>query len=167
MAGEFWKRHSAQRLHERLLPGARVPSGGSPVRLALSPDDSRLFVTARNSNAVLVFDTAALIKNPAHATPTKIPVGASPVPIALVMDGKLAIVGNSNRFSPEAGKGSTLTILDVSRIGAGRDPKLGDIPCGAFPREFHLSADGKTLFLTNFLSRTLQVIDVGRLVVPR
>jgi hypothetical protein len=43
---------------------------------------------------------------------------------------------------------------------------LGQITCGAFPREFHLSADGKTLFLTNFLSETLQVIDVGRLTAP-
>jgi len=145
---------------------ARVPAGGSPVRLAISPDDRRLFVTARNSNAVMVFDTAALIKDPGHATPTKIPVGASPVPIAVVMDGKLALVGNSNRFSPDAGKRSTVSVLDVSRIGTGRDPTLGQITCGAFPREFHVSADGKILFLTNFLSRTLEVVDVGRLVTP-
>ena len=145
---------------------ARVPAGGSPVRLAISPDDSRLFVTARNSNAVLVFDTAALINDPSHAKPTKIPVGSSPVPIALVMDGKLAVVGNSNRFSPDAGKSSTLSLLDIARIGTERNPILGQITCGAFPREFHLSADGKTLFLTNFLSQTLQVIDVGRLTAP-
>jgi DNA-binding beta-propeller fold protein YncE len=145
---------------------ARVPAGGSPVRLAISPDDSRLFVTARNSNAVLVFDTAKLIKDPGHATPEKAPVGASPVPIAVVMDGKLALAGNSNRFSPDAGKRSTVSVLDVSRIGTERDPMLGQITCGAFPREFHLSADGKTLFLTNFISRTLEVIDVGRLTAP-
>jgi hypothetical protein len=82
------------------------------------------------------------------------------------MNGKLALAGNSNRFSSDAGKRSTLSVLDISRIGTERDPILGQLTCGAFPREFHLAADGKTLFLTNFLSRTLQVIDVDRLTVP-
>jgi hypothetical protein len=79
---------------------ARVPAGGSPVRSALSPDGSRLFVSARNSNAVLVFETADLVGNPANAKPIKIPVGTSPVPVVLVKNGKLALAGNSNRFSP-------------------------------------------------------------------
>jgi len=143
---------------------ARVPGGGSPVRSTLSPDGSRLFVTARNSNALMVFNTTELIKNHDQARPTKIPVGPSPVPLVLVMDGKLALIGNSNRFSANAAKSSIITVLDTSCIGTDRDPKLGEIPCGAFPREFHLSADGKTLFLTNCRSDTLQVIDAGRLM---
>jgi DNA-binding beta-propeller fold protein YncE len=142
---------------------ARVPAGGSPVRLALSPDGSRLFVSARNSNAVLVFDTADLVGNPTNAKPVKIPVGTSPVPVVLVKNGSLALVGNSDRFNPNATKNSTLTVLDTSRIGTQDSPVIGEIPCGAFPREFHLSADGQTLFLTNFRSRTLQVLDVSRL----
>jgi DNA-binding beta-propeller fold protein YncE len=142
---------------------ARVPAGGSPVRLALSPDGSRLFVAARNSNAALVFDTTELIKSPDRARPTKVPVGTNPVPVILVADGKFALVGNSNRFSKNAAKKSALTVLDTSLIGTSRNPKAGDIPCGAFPREFHLTADGQTLFLTNFRSHTLQVIDVARL----
>ena len=141
----------------------RVPAGGSPVRLALSPDGNRLFVAARNSNAALVFDTAELVKDPDHAKPVKIPVGTSPVPIILVADGKYALVGNSDRFSSNQAKNSTLTVLDTTLIGTQRNPKIGDIPCGAFPREFHLTADGQTLFLTNFRSRTLQVIEVSRL----
>jgi len=142
---------------------ARVPAGGSPVRLALSPDGSRLFVTARNSNAVLVFDTVVLIKDPVRAVPIRIPVGTNPVPIVLVDNGSLALVGNSNRYSANAAKSSSLIVLDTSRIGTRETPTLGNIPCGAYPREFHLTADGRTLFLTNYLSDTLQVIDVGSL----
>ena len=40
---------------------ARVPAGCSPVRMAISPDGDRIYVTARNSNAVLAFDTAKLL----------------------------------------------------------------------------------------------------------
>jgi len=141
----------------------RVPAGGSPVRLALSPDGNRLFVSARNSNAALVFDTAELIKDPEHAKAVKVPVGKSPVPIVVVADGKYVLVGNSDRFSANPAKASSLTVLETSRIGTQSDPKVGEIPCGAFPREFHLTADGQTLFLTNFRSRTLQVVEVSHL----
>jgi DNA-binding beta-propeller fold protein YncE len=143
---------------------ARIPAGGSPVRLALAPDSSRLFVTARNSNAVLVFNTTALIENPDDTKPTKIPVGTNPVPIILVDDGKLALIGNSNRYSSNAANNSTLTVLDTSRVGTALNPVIGNIRCGAFPRNFYLTADGRTLFLTNFRSSTLQVIDVSRLL---
>ncbi len=146
--------------HESVV--TRIPAGGSPVRLALSPDGSRLFVSARNSNAVLVFETADLVTNPNNAESVKIPVGTGPVPVVLVKNGRLALVGNSNRFDPSA-TNSTLTVLDTSRIGTQMGPQIGEIPCGAFPREFHLSADGQTLYLTNFRTGTLQVLDVNRL----
>jgi DNA-binding beta-propeller fold protein YncE len=142
---------------------ARVPSGGSPVRSALSPDGNRLFVTARNGNNLLAFDTADLIQRPARAKATRIRVGSSPVPVAVVSDGHYVVVGNSDRFNANAPRSSTLTVLDATRIGSGQDPKLGEIRCGAFPREFHASQDGKTLYLTNFRSGTLQVMDVARI----
>ena len=142
---------------------ARVPAGGSPVRLSLSPRDHRLYVTARNSNALLMFDTDQLLTNADHAIPVKVPVGPSPVPVVVVLDGKLALVGNSDRFNPQAAVSSTLTVLDTSRIGTPQNPKIGEIPSGAFPREFYLTPDGKTLFLSNFRSGTLQVMDVPSL----
>ena len=43
---------------------ARVPAGCSPVRMAISPVGDRIYVTARNSNAVLVFDTGKLVSEP-------------------------------------------------------------------------------------------------------
>lgn len=142
---------------------ARVPAGGSPVRSVLSPDGDRLFVTARSSDAVLVFNTADLIGNPKDARPIKIPVGASPVPVVLARNGSLALVGNSDRFNPNT-PNSSLTVIETSRIGTQESPQIGEIQCGAFPREFHLSPDGQTLFLTNFRSGTLQVLDVNRLM---
>lgn len=46
---------------------ARVPAACSPVRIAMSPAGDRIYVTARNSNALLSFDTAKLVSDPAHS----------------------------------------------------------------------------------------------------
>ena len=142
---------------------ARVPAGGSPVRAALAPDGTRLFVTARNSDAVLVFDTVDLGRLGDRSMPTKIPVGKSPVPVIVVDGGKFALVGNSNRYGANADSSSTLTVLATSRIGTNLDPVVGHIPCGAFPRNFCLASDGRTLFLANYRSDSLQIIDTSRL----
>jgi DNA-binding beta-propeller fold protein YncE len=40
---------------------ARIPAGCSPVRMAISPAGDRIYVTARNSNGVVAFDTAKLL----------------------------------------------------------------------------------------------------------
>jgi DNA-binding beta-propeller fold protein YncE len=142
---------------------ARVPAGGSPVRLALSPDGNRAYVSARNSNAVLVFDTSKLRTDPGHAKVATIPVGPSPVPIAVVAGGRRVVVGNSNRFAADAETGSTLTVLDADRVGDPVHGVVATLPAGAFPREFRLSPDGKTLFLSNFLSHSVQVMDVEKI----
>lgn len=140
---------------------AGVPAGGSPVRLALSPKGDRLFVSARNSNALLMFDTRKLVTDPRHAKLGVVKVGDSPVPVAIVADGRIAIVGNSDRFNH--GKHSTLTVLDTENIEKGLDSIVATLPCGAFPREFCLSPDGHTVFLTNFIAGTLEVISVDKL----
>jgi DNA-binding beta-propeller fold protein YncE len=141
---------------------ARVPAGCSPVRIALAPSGGRIYVTARNSNAVLAFDTAKLLSDGAHARVGIVPVGRAPVPVAVVDDGRKVVAGNSDRF---AGRNSpqTLTVLDAAKLAEGGAAVLGTIPAGAFPREMSVAADGGTLFLTNFGSDTLQVMDVKRL----
>ncbi len=143
---------------------ARVAAGGSPVRAALSQDGARLFVTARNSDAVLAFETADLTSGHDRTKPVRIPVGKSPVPIILTNDGRFALVGNSNRYSADVTRSSTLSVLDTSRVGTALNPVIGNIPCGAFPRNFCLGSDGRSLFLTNFQSASLQIIDSDRLL---
>jgi DNA-binding beta-propeller fold protein YncE len=85
-------------------------------------------------------------------------VGTSPVPVALIQNGKTLAVGNSDRFGAAARSPQSLTVLDVEKIGKG-DARVGTIEAGAFPREMRVSADGKTLFLTNFNSNSLEIID--------
>jgi DNA-binding beta-propeller fold protein YncE len=142
---------------------SKVPAGCSPVRMASSPSGDRVFVTARNSNALLAFDTTALRTDIEHARVGTVPVGTSPVGVAVANEGKLVFVTNSNRFSSNRTARQTLIVIDAAKVGAGQAAILGSVPAGAFPREFGQSPDGQTLFVANYTSNELEVIDLKRL----
>ncbi len=137
---------------------ARVPAGGSPVRMTISPDGERLYVTARGSNAALAFDAAKLVNDPEHARLSATTVGSAPVPVAVIQGGKTLVVGNSNRFGADSGAAQFLTVLDTSKLGNSA-AVIGTIKAGSFPREMRVSTDGSTLFVTNFNSSSLEIID--------
>jgi DNA-binding beta-propeller fold protein YncE len=143
---------------------ARVPTGCSAVRLAMSPSGDRIYVTARNSNAVVSFDTSKLISDAAHAQVAKVPTGDAPVPVAVVDQGRKVIAGNSNRFAA-ANAPQSLVVLGAANFDKGAGAVLGIIAAGAFPREMRVSADERTLFLTNFGSNSLQMLDISRLPI--
>lgn len=54
-------------------------------------------------------------------------------------------------------------MIDVAKTGLGAAAVIGNVPAGAFPRELRATADGQTLLVTNFLSRTLELVDLTRL----
>ncbi|HEV3202290.1 MAG TPA: hypothetical protein VGZ73_30540 [Bryobacteraceae bacterium] len=145
-------------------PSQFVPAGCSPVRLALSPDALTLYVTARNNNEVLALDTTKFAGDPMNAVIGRAPVGMAPVPVAWIDSGALVVVGNSNRFL-QPGIPQTLNVLDAAKLraGAGAEALVRTIRAGAFPRTLTLSADGETLFLSNYDSDSLQVLDAARL----
>lgn len=142
---------------------AAAPAGCSPVRLVLSPAGDVAYVTARRSDALLAFDTRRLREDPARALIGRVPVGRAPVGVAMVDRGEKVIVANSNRFDLREGEDSHLTVIDTMRVAAGPPAVLGTIPAGGFPRELHVTADGRTLLVTNWFSRTLQLVDLERL----
>ena len=142
---------------------ANVPAGCSPVRLVLSPDGSRAYVTARNSNALLAFDAGKLLGDSRGALIGRVPVGSSPVGVAVINDGRQVVVTNSNRFGGGPNDTQSLTVIDAAKIADGAGAVVGSIPAGAFPRELRITADGRTLILTNFGSRTVQMVDLSRM----
>jgi YVTN family beta-propeller protein len=142
---------------------ANVPAGCSPVRLAISPSGDRVYVTARNSNSLLAFDTNLIRSDAEHAQVGKVPVGSSPVGVALVNDGRFVLVTNSNRFAKNQTARQTLTVIDASRVTEGQTAITGGVAAGIFPREFGQSPDGRTLFVANYNSNELEVIDLNRL----
>jgi DNA-binding beta-propeller fold protein YncE len=136
-----------------------VGAGCSPVRATISPGGEFLYVTARNSNALLAFSTALLRTDAQHALVGAVPVGAAPVPVTVAGGGKWVLVGNSNRFAARPSDHQDVTVIDAARIGEGKSAVLGKIPAQGFPRKFASTADGKTIFLGNFTSDSLEVID--------
>jgi DNA-binding beta-propeller fold protein YncE len=132
---------------------ADAAAGCSPVRVVLSADGGRAYVTARGDDAVLVFDTARL-RAGANALIGKIPVTTTPVGIA-VAQGRI-FVANSGRFGNQE---QSLSVLDQNEPGK---PAL-TIPAGRFPRELVVTPDGNTLLVTNFASNTLELVDLTRL----
>jgi DNA-binding beta-propeller fold protein YncE len=144
---------------------AQVPAGCSPVRMGITPDGTRVFVTARNNNALLAFDTAKLRTGAADARVGTVPVGSSPVGLAVVNGGRQVVVTNSNRFARDQTARQNLTVIDAARVGEGQAAVMGSVPAGIFPREFGHSPDGQTLYVANYLSNELEVIDLKRLPV--
>jgi DNA-binding beta-propeller fold protein YncE len=144
---------------------ASVPAGCSAVRLVLSPSGERAYVTARNSNALLAFDTAKLLSDPAHALVGRISVGTAPVGIAVVDSGRKVIVTNSNRFAGSKDDHQVLTVVDATRLDDGAAAILGTVAAGAFPREMRMTSDGRTLLLTNFGSSSVEMLDLSRLPI--
>ncbi len=134
---------------------ASVPAGCNPVRLVLSPDGARAYVTARGDDALLAFDTRKLIGDPDHALVASVQVGAAPVGVA-AYDNRI-VVTSSNRFAGGADDRQPLYVIDATRLAV-----LGTILAGAFPRELRVSPDGNTLLLTNYRSQTIELVDLAR-----
>jgi DNA-binding beta-propeller fold protein YncE len=139
---------------------SRVASGCSPVRLVETADSAALFVSARGDDAILSFAPHLLESDPEHALIRALPSGGSaPVGMRLFAKDRMLAAANSNRFADSDG---TVALLDVSNLSntADRAP-LKKWTAGRFPRNIGISSDGKTLYLTNYTSRSLQVIQAG------
>jgi DNA-binding beta-propeller fold protein YncE len=141
---------------------ATTPAGCTPVRVELSPDGQLTYVTARGDNAVLVFDTQKLLSADAvHARIGQVEVGTAPVGMVFIDHGRRLLVANSNRFQGPAGSPQSLTVIDTARLSEGAAAAVGAIPAGLFPRELHVTSDGATLFVANFASQALEVVNLG------
>ena len=140
---------------------ANVTAGCGPVRAAVSPDGQSVWVTARESNALLRFSASLLLRHPAHALTADLRVGQAPVGLALVNNGQQIIVADSNRFMVR-GASAQLTIIDTSSAQTGKPAIAGYLPTGLFPREESLEPNG-TLLITDFLSRQVQAVDTTHL----
>jgi DNA-binding beta-propeller fold protein YncE/tRNA A-37 threonylcarbamoyl transferase component Bud32 len=139
-----------------------VAVGGGPARVIVSPDGSVIWVSDRNSNALVALSAAKLLSDPSHSIIAKVSVGANPIGLAFVKDGKEIVVADAN-LTPVPGD-DNLALIDTQKARSGQPGALlGYISAGRTPRELALEPDGKTLLATDNNSGQLQVIDVGSL----
>ena len=141
---------------------ARVRAGCNPVRVTTSANGSVVWVAARASDALLAFSAAALRANPGAALLADIPVGEAPVGLALVRDGSLIVVADSNRFRV-SGQHASLAVVDVHDALAGQPALLGYLRAGAFPRDVAANPSGSAVLVANFASGQVESVDVADL----
>ena len=143
---------------------SKVTAGCGSVRVIVSRDDRTVWVTARESNALLAFDASKLVSNQSAALLASVQVGTSLVGLrfAGANDSRI-LTANSNRFAGEDpslyGNATTgLSVVDVHAALRGEKANLGQIPTGLFPRELAVSPNGKTILVSDYGSLMIQTI---------
>jgi DNA-binding beta-propeller fold protein YncE len=117
---------------------------------------STVYVTARESDALLAFSAKALITHPAGALRQDISVGEAPVGLALVNHDGGLVVADSNG-SNGARNVSSLAVVAVGK--GGRMDLTGYIRSGRLPGDMTTSPDGRVLLVTNYASSQLEVVN--------
>jgi DNA-binding beta-propeller fold protein YncE len=137
---------------------AFASAGCNPVRVAVSPDGSDVWVTARGEDALLRLSTADM--QPGHADRhwSRYAAGASPVGLAIRDDGRQVWVTDSNRFQ-KAGEQAGLTGLDID---GGAAAKRFSLPLDGFPRELIFLPGSQTLVTTLYAGKKVAFVPTGK-----
>jgi DNA-binding beta-propeller fold protein YncE len=141
---------------------AQVPAGCHPVRVVTSGHGSQVWVTARESNALLCFSASKLRSDPGHALIARVQVGQSPIGVTPVAGGARIVVANSN-LTGRKGVAPSLVVVNAAAALDGKPALVGLIKSGPLPRQFALEPDGRTLLVTNSSARRLEAVDVTHL----
>jgi gliding motility-associated-like protein len=121
---------------------ATVPVGTLPFDLAITPDDSKIYVTNIGSDNVSVIGTAT---NTVIAT---IPVGTAPWNLTIAPDGSRVYVGNYNSGS-------------ISVINTASNTVMATFPVEQWPSGMAVSPDGSLLYLASAYYNNVQVINTS------
>ena len=138
-----------------------IPAGCKPNRVVLSNGGQDLWLTAVGSNALLGFSTAKLLSDPRHALVSVVPVGQSPLGMAVISQGTRIVVADSNK-NGGSGPGANLAVVSTSKALA-RLALLGYLQSGQQPRQFAVTSNGDTLLVANTKSAQLQAVDLSHL----
>jgi len=144
--------------------GLSVPAGCFPNRVITSSDGRDVWVGSSYDDEVLGYSAAALLSDPAHALIARVRVGANPVGLALVDQGRLLVVadGDWSQFLPgypAADKGtSDLTVVSVAAALDGKPAVVGTIASGEYPRGVVAEADNNTVLVANSESANLEAV---------
>ena len=141
---------------------ASAAAGCAPARVIVSRSGADVWVTDRDSNALVAFSAAKLLSDPGRSLIARVRLGQTPIGLSFVDGSKAIMVADANtRAVPGA---DNLALVSTSLALRGRPGALrGFIAAGRVPRELALEPGGKTLLSTDNGSGQLQAIDTGSL----
>jgi DNA-binding beta-propeller fold protein YncE len=140
-----------------VIATAAVPC--APVRVAVSPAGTTVWVTAREANALLGFTAPTLRTHPALALVSVTRVGVQPLGVGVADAGRIVLVADSN-LSRATDARSGVSVIDVASTGT---PKLlGTIPTGKLADAISLRSSNLAL-VTSSDSKRLEALDLSRL----
>lgn len=141
---------------------SNVDAGCRPVRVAVTPDGKTVWVTARQSNAIVAFSARKLVTDPRHALLAWVRVGVQPIGIAAVNCGADIAVADSHRFKAKFGE-PNIGIVSVHAALTGQPAIVGYIRSGLVPRELAVAQNGKSLLVGNYGSGQLETVNLTQL----
>ena len=139
-----------------------VTVGCSPTRVVVSPDGTTLWVAARSGNQLLAFSTAKLRTDPAHSQLAAVPVGETPIGLAMIRGGREIVVADSNRFNVPGAVANLIVVRSAAAL-AHHAALAGTIHTGVFPRELALEVGHPVLLVGNSGSNQLEAVDIHAL----
>jgi YVTN family beta-propeller protein len=140
--------------NEDILEAGTISTGGSPVAVAISPDETRGYVADDTGSDVIVLDLtkgSTWKMQPIGQPDGTIAVGAHPAALALTADGGTLLVG-----SPGDG---TVSVVDTATR------EVVDTVAVADPRAIAITPDGTRAYVASAASGSVVALDlVGRTV---
>jgi len=140
----------------------RISVKGQPTRIALNPQQTRLYVAESSSDSVAVINTKTdqIIEEIGTTAPNSVfpnnngVKGSSPNSVAVSADGQFLYVTN--------GGANSVAVIHLAHGGdeesaggsGGGSELLGLIPTGWYPNSVSVSADGAKLYVVNGKSNT-------------
>ncbi len=120
---------------------ATWPTASHPTEMALSPDESLLYVACSDSNSVVVIDTRTgrQVEVISTALYPNGPAGCTPMSLALAPNGKTLWVANADA--------NNVAVIDVSHRGESRS--LGFIPVGWYPTIVRITSNADQILVAN------------------
>ena len=136
-----------------------VQAGCNPVRVAVSPSGSQLWVTARDDGQLLQIPADSLATKSTRLDVTSYKVGTDPVGVAVRQDGKQVWVALSNRFGKTRYSRTGRELVGLTGIGSSdTSVKLFSATASGFPRELSFLPDGRTLVVTCFDAKRVEFV---------
>jgi tRNA A-37 threonylcarbamoyl transferase component Bud32/6-phosphogluconolactonase (cycloisomerase 2 family) len=137
-------------------------TGCGAARVIVSADGSDVWVTDRDSNALVAFSASELVNHPSHSMIARVGVGQTPLGVSFINGGREILVADANLHNVAGA--DNLALISTQMALQGKPGALrGFVSTGRVPRDFAAEPGGHTVLSTDYGSGQMQAVEVGSL----